>query len=86
MQSRDSDGKGKGKGSVCQMRQEVRTMKSDTKSMNGKQVLTDKELKKQMNKEALLESYNLSKRMRKRLGVKKKGNNATVNKVKRVDW
>ena len=39
MQCRDSNGKGKGKGSVCQMRQEVRTMKSDTKSMEGKRVL-----------------------------------------------
>lgn len=50
------------------------------------QVLTDKELKKQMNKKALLESYNLSKRMRKQLHRKKKGNNPTINKVKRVDW
>ena len=41
MQGRDSDGKGKGKGSVCQMWQEVRIMKTDTKSMNGKRVNQD---------------------------------------------
>lgn len=52
----------------------------------GSDTLTDKELKKKMNKDAVLESYNLSKRMRKRLGLKKKGKNPTITKVKRVDW
>jgi len=45
-----------------------------------------KEEQKKKNKEAVLESYNLSKRMRKRLGLKKKGDSPTINKVKRIDW
>lgn len=48
--------------------------------------LTDKEAQKVLNKEAVLESYNLSKRARKRLGLKKKGKRASINKVKRIDW
>jgi hypothetical protein len=45
-----------------------------------------KEEQKRKNKEALLESYNLTKAMKKREHIKHKGNNATINKVKRIDW
>lgn len=49
--------------------------------------LTDKELKKKMNKDAVLESYKLSKRQRKELHLKRKSKKeATINKVKRIDW